>query len=209
MASADFPAPVGPQMTRTLLSPETPIELIPGDLHDRGSPVHIVGGQRGVGETDVERLHLGGRQEVAAIDGGLARDGRRETLVARRGAGHAVAGERVERITETAQRVEPRVWHRHGRHDNRVPPERLDLETELRERVAVRLERIALCWSEMKRGRKKEPLRWRGAAFQHVHELFEEDALVRGMLVDEHQTFTALEHEIGAPELHERGNVDG
>src|SRR5689334_19210220 len=152
MASADLPAPVGPQMTRTLLASETSIELIPGDLHDRGTAVHVVRGQRGIGETDVERLHLRRRQNVAALDRGLARDRRRQSLVARRGARHTIARESVERVAQTTQRVEPRMRHRYGRDDDRVAPERLDLEAELHERVAVRLESIALRGAEMERG---------------------------------------------------------
>src|SRR5678816_3848032 len=115
MASADLPAPVGPHMTRTLFAPKASIELIPGDLHDRGSAVHVMSGQRRVRETDVEGLHLRRREKIAALDRSLARDGRGETLVARRRAGHAIASECIERIAETAQRVEARVRHRHGR----------------------------------------------------------------------------------------------
>src|SRR4029450_4886910 len=105
MASADLPAPVGPQMTRTLLSPEAPIELIPRDLHDRRSAVHVVRWQGGAGETHVERLHLSGRQDVTGLDRRLAGDRRGESLVPRCRARHAIARERIERIAQAPQRI--------------------------------------------------------------------------------------------------------
>src|SRR4249919_1096136 len=102
MASADLPAPVGPQMTRTLLSSEAPVELIPGDLHDRGPTMHVVGRQRRGGETHVERLHLRRRERVASFDGGFARDGGGEAFVASSRTRHTIAGERIQRVSQAA-----------------------------------------------------------------------------------------------------------
>src|SRR6188472_2958694 len=90
MAIDDFPAPVGPQMTRTLralLSSEPALELIPGDLDNRRSAVDVVRGERGCRQSNVQRLHLGGGEGVAAFDRRLARDSRSETFVPRGGAG--------------------------------------------------------------------------------------------------------------------------
>src|SRR4029453_1953336 len=129
---------------RTLLSPEAAIELIPRDLHDRRSAVHVVRWQGGAGETHVERLHLSGRQDVTGLDRRLAGDRRGESLVPRCRARHAIARERIERIAQAPQRIEPRMRHRHGRHYDRVASEWLDLEAQLRERVTVRLEGVAL-----------------------------------------------------------------
>src|SRR5688572_22642680 len=97
IAIADFPAAVGPQMMRTLLSSETSLELIPRDLHDRRPAVHVVCGQRRRCESDEQRLHLAERELIARLDGGLARDRRGKPFVTRRGTRQPVAGERVER----------------------------------------------------------------------------------------------------------------
>src|SRR6476619_1810628 len=99
MASADLPAPVGPQMTRTLLSSEATVELIPSDLHNRGPTVHVVRRQCRAGETHVERLHLRWRERVAGFDGGLARDGGGQPFVPSSRTRHAVAGERIQRVS--------------------------------------------------------------------------------------------------------------
>src|SRR5215207_7226689 len=75
IAIADFPAAVGPQTTRrvvphesaggrrvsgslSLLPSKPALELVPRELHDRGSPVHVVRGQRRPRELDEQRAHL-------------------------------------------------------------------------------------------------------------------------------------------------------
>jgi len=62
----------------------------------------VVRGKRRGRESDVECLHLGRGQRVARLDGRLARDRRGEPLVARGGTRHSIAGQRVERLAQTA-----------------------------------------------------------------------------------------------------------
>src|SRR5678816_1510075 len=118
IAIDDLPAPVGPQMTRTLLSSEAALELIPGDLHDRRPAVDVVCGERGGRQTDVQRLHFRERERVTTLDRRFARDGRGETLVARGRAGDAITRQRIERVAQASQRIEARVRHRYRRHDD-------------------------------------------------------------------------------------------
>src|SRR3954464_14289569 len=80
-AISDFPAAVGPQMTRTSAPAETSFKLVPGDLHDRRATVHVVRGQRGIAERNEQSAHLAERQLLPCLDGCLARDGRGEMLM--------------------------------------------------------------------------------------------------------------------------------
>src|SRR5919201_6482663 len=102
MAMADFPAAVGPQMTRSLPSAKAALDLVPGELHDGGSAVHVVRRQLGSGEGDEERAHLGGREQVAGLDRRLAGERGSQSLVPRGGSGQPVARQRVERLAQTA-----------------------------------------------------------------------------------------------------------
>ena len=159
------------------------------------------------GERDEERAHLARRENLARLDRRLARERRRETLVARGDARIAIAAQRIERLAQAARRVEARMRHRDAAHDERVPAEPLDLEAELREQLLMRLERLALGGPEMQRDRKEQPLRRRLALLERAHEALVQHALVRRVLVDEHDAALALEHEIHARELHERRHV--
>src|SRR5512133_2650231 len=106
IATALFPAAVGPQMTRTSASPETSLNLVPRKLYDRGATVHVVRGERRIAESDVQRAHLAGRQRVSGFDRGFARDGGREPLVLCVRARLTIAGERCQRLPQTPLGVE-------------------------------------------------------------------------------------------------------
>ena len=128
------------------------------------------------------------------------------TVAARRScracaAGVAIAGERRQRLAQASLGIEARMRHRHAADEQRVSAEPLDLEAEPREHVAVRLERVALGGTEVQRQRKEQSLRRRLAALEHAHELLVQHALVRRVLVDEHDAVVVLEHHVGAPEL--------
>ncbi len=126
-------------------SPKSPLDLVPGELHDRAAPVHIVRRQRRGGERDEECAHLAGRKNLTRLDRSLAGERGRESLVPRRHASIAIAAQRVERLAQAAWRVEARMRHRHATHDQRMPSESLDLEAELLEQLLMRLERFPLC----------------------------------------------------------------
>src|SRR6266571_6964802 len=89
-AIADFPAAVGPQITRMLPSAKSPLELVPRELDHRRSPVHVVGGKCRARERDEQRPHLTRRHLVSGLDRGLAGDGCRQPLVALRHGAKAV-----------------------------------------------------------------------------------------------------------------------
>src|SRR5690606_13027881 len=110
-AIADLPAAVGPQMTRSARSsaPEASLELIPAEVYEDGAAVHVVCGKPAAPKVAVESLHLVMRECVTSLHRGLARNGCRQQLVPRVHAGHTVAGERVESLTQTSLGVEPGV----------------------------------------------------------------------------------------------------
>src|SRR5919108_4883718 len=129
-ASADFPAAVGPQMMRRSVSAKPAVDLVPREMNDRGSTVHVVRWKHGRSERRVERAHLVGRERVARLDCRFACDGRCKSLVSLRVASEPVASERIESFAQTPLSVEARMRHRHGANDERVTAEPFDLKAE-------------------------------------------------------------------------------
>src|SRR3569623_2372105 len=75
IASADLPAPVGPQMMRSAsASAKSALDLVPRQLHDRAPAVDIVCRQRSGRERDEKRTHLARRQNITRHDRSLARE---------------------------------------------------------------------------------------------------------------------------------------
>src|SRR3990170_6270858 len=101
-AISDFPAAVGPQMTRILPPSKSPLDFVPGEMYDGRPAVDIVRGEPGITESGKERSHLGRGQLLAGLDRRLAGNGRSESLVLRRGAGDPVPRQRVERLPQAA-----------------------------------------------------------------------------------------------------------
>src|SRR5674476_24409 len=194
-------------MRRGSAAAKPALDLGPGELHDRAAPVHVVRRERGRHEGDEERAHLARREDLPRLDRRLAGERRREPLVARRDAGIAVAAQRIERLAQTARRIEARMRHRDAADDERVPAEPLDLEAQLREELLMRLERLALRRPQVQRDRKEESLRWRFPLLERAHEALVEHALVGRVLVDEDDAAFALEHEVHARELDERWHL--
>ena len=191
-------------MIRSLAPAKPPLYLVPGEVDNRRSAVEVVCRKSRVAKRGEERAHLRLRQLHTGLDRRFAGDRRRETLVLRGSAGDTVSRESIERLPQTTLGVKARVRHRHGIHDQRVSSKSFDLESQPLEVFAIGIERVALSGAEVKCQRKQEPLRGRGAALQRMHELFVEHALVRGMLIDEHQPILVLERDVGASELDQR-----
>src|SRR3954468_17901061 len=84
IATALFPAAVGPQMTRTgSASSEATLNLVPRELHDRRSAVDVVCGQGRVAKCDKQRAHLAWRERITRFDRGFAGNGRGQTFMLR------------------------------------------------------------------------------------------------------------------------------
>src|SRR5687767_9160560 len=64
IASADLPDAVGPQMTGTLLSAESPIEFIPGQANDARAAVDVVRRECSGEQRAKQRLHLVRRERL-------------------------------------------------------------------------------------------------------------------------------------------------
>src|SRR5450759_1560597 len=76
------------------------------------------------------------------------------------------------------------VRHRDNVDDESVAAKSFYFETQALEILAIGIERFALGWSQVESQGKEQPLRRRRTALQRVHELFVENPLVRGMLID-------------------------
>src|SRR5690349_20584919 len=110
-----FPAAVGPLMTgmnECSSTAKAALELIPGQMHDGGPAMNVVGGQLCAREGNEQRAHLADRHDVARFDRCLASNRRRETLMTRRCGGFAVSSQRGERLAQATFGVEARVRHR-------------------------------------------------------------------------------------------------
>ena len=106
-------------------------------------------GKARVSERDEERSHLAGGEFVAGFDRGLARHRGRESLVASVRSAVAIPAQRCQRLSQAPFGVESRMRHWHAVDEKRVSTETLDLEAELRERFAMRLECVSLDWREV------------------------------------------------------------
>ena len=176
-------------------------------MHDRRSTVDVVRGKRRVAQRDEERAHLARRQRVARLDRRLARDRRGEPLVLR--------AQRRRRDRRSAQSSVSRrhrsaskrgcgigtVWTM-----QRVAAESFDLESQPLEVLAIRVERFALGGTEVQRQRKQQSLRGRCPALERAHELLVQHALVRRVLIDEHDAVVVLERDVRATQLEEVGD---
>src|SRR5688572_15019511 len=145
-------------MMRSSASAKPAVDFVPRDVDDRRAPMHVVRGQRGRTQRKVEGAHFPGRERIARLDGGLARNRRRQALMSRRSAGEPAAGERIEGLADAPLRIETRVWHRDCANDERVPAKALDLEAERGEQVLMLLERVRFRGTEVQRQRKEQPL---------------------------------------------------
>ena len=110
----------------------------------------------------------------------------------------AVARQRVERLAQAALRIEARVRQRNAAYEKRVPSESFDFEADSLEQLAVRFERLTFSGPEVQREGKEQSLRRRLAARECAHEPFVQHALVRRVLVDEHEAAVGLEEHVRA-----------
>src|SRR5258706_10778703 len=188
-------------MIRSLPSAKAPFDLVPREMNYRGSAMDIVGRERRIPQRREKRPHLALRKLLPRLDRRLARNRRGEPLVFRRRAGHAVPRQRVERLTQTALGVEARVRHWYRVDDERVPAKSFDLESKALEVLAIGIECFALGGAKMQCQWKQQSLGGCCTALEGVHELLVENALVGGMLIDQHQSLFVLERDVRAPQL--------
>src|SRR5688500_4603687 len=123
------------------------------------------------------------------------------------GSRDAVAGERIQRLAQTALGIEARVRHRNAVHDECAASETFHLEPELLEIFPVCLEGIAFSRAEMERYREQQTLRRCTSRLQRSHELLVQHALMRRMLIDQNETVGVLERDVSPFELKERRNL--
>src|SRR5690349_17622497 len=106
IATADFPAAVGPQITGRIEDPasltaaKSSVELIPRKLNYRLPAVNVMSWQFALAQRDEKRAHFWRRHGIACLDGRLARDGRGEMLMFGRSSGWFVSGKSRERIAQ-------------------------------------------------------------------------------------------------------------
>src|SRR4030081_3567467 len=122
----------------------------------------------------------------------------------RGGAGTAISREGIQCLPQAALGVKPRMRHGHGVHNQPVPPESLDLESESLEIFSIGVKRLAFCRTEVEREWKQKPLRRCGTALERVHELFIQHALVGRVLIDEDKPILVLKADVCPPQLKQR-----
>src|SRR6185437_4127643 len=93
MARMDFPAAVGPTITRILRSAKTPVYFAPRQLNDRGAAVNVMRGKVGIAKRDKQGAHLRSREKIPTLHCCLARDRRNQSLVTSVGRRRAVASQ--------------------------------------------------------------------------------------------------------------------
>src|SRR6185437_4755488 len=81
MARMDFPAAVGPTITRILRAAKTPVYFAPRELDDGGPPVNVMRGEIGITKCNEKGSHLRAGERITGFHGCLARDRRNEPLV--------------------------------------------------------------------------------------------------------------------------------
>src|SRR5688500_10686436 len=145
-------------MMRSSASAKPAVNFLPREVDDCPAPLHVVRGELERKQRKLEGAHFAGRERIARLDGGLARNRRRQTLMSRRSAGEPAAGERIKGVADAPLRIEARMWHRDGANDERVSAKALDLEAERGEQVLMLLERVRLRGTQVQRQRKEEPL---------------------------------------------------
>src|SRR5439155_23600048 len=105
--------------TRSSPPPNPPVQLIPGQLHDRRPPVHVVRRERRRQEPAHELAHLLDLEPLACLDRCPPGEAGREALESFGPAAEAAAPEIRYQLLESARRVKPRVrggglFHDHG-----------------------------------------------------------------------------------------------
>ncbi len=84
---------------------------------------------------------------------------------------------------------------------DRARAERFDLDAEMRERLAVGLDRGHLRIRQVHRDGGEAPLAFERTGFEAAHELLEEDAFVQGVLVHDEDAVRRLGDEVGVVKL--------
>ena len=94
----------------------------------------------------------------------------------------------AEHLAQTALRVEIRVRRRRAVHDHGAATERLDLVARAVKQRRALLHDVVFCRRQSKSKWENQPLRHRAIAVESVHELFEQNTFVRGVLIDDQQS---------------------
>ncbi len=160
-ATAVFPTAVGPTSTGTLAPAKPALQLLPGQLHDRGAAVHVVRRQIGGEEAEQQLAHLPLVQPLPRLDRGAAGVGGGEALQPVGPAAEPPARQVGDHLAEAGRGVEARVRRGHRVDHHRAAAERLGLEPDAAQLLAVGLDRVELLVGQLQRERQQEPLRRR------------------------------------------------
>src|SRR5438094_3335283 len=133
----DHPGGWGNADTRSSTPPKPPLQLIPGQLHDRRPPVHVVRRERRRQEPAHELAHLLDLEPLACLDRCPTGEAGREALESVGPAAEAAAREIRYQLLEAARRVKPRVRVGSRVHDHGPPGKRLDLVSHAPQQLPV------------------------------------------------------------------------
>src|SRR2546425_3772198 len=160
-ATAVLPTPVGPTRTGTSgrsAPPKSPLQLVLGQLHDRGPPVHVVRGKRCREQPAHEVAHLCELEALSRLDRCPTGERRPESLEPVREGPEPAARKVRHELLEAARGVEARMRVRRRMHYYGPPGERLDLVSHAPQQLPVGVDRVELGRRELERERQEQPL---------------------------------------------------
>ena len=171
--------------------------------------MHVVVGEVG-GEEAVDQLpHLFARQSLARLDRALAGEGHGDALVLVARGAHQLGtvGQLADHLAQASFGVEVRVRVGHRVRDDRVASKPVDLEAGAGEHPEQRFDVPVLGGRQGQRDREEKALAGLATLAEGVHQLLEEDAFVRGVLVDHQDAPAHLDEDVRLVQLPETGRL--
>src|SRR5262245_41775414 len=204
-ATAVFPTPVGPTITgvgcRESGAAEPALKLFLRQLNHRWPSMHVVRWQRGAEEPNDQLTHLSGLERLTSLDRRATRIRRRKALEPVLPSAETAPSEVGDELLQATGSLETGMGVGGGVDDDAASRERLDLVTDAHEQLAMRLDSVELRRREIEREWQEQPLRRRAVTGELAHDIFVQDALVRGVLIHDADGLAGLEDDVGVEEL--------
>src|SRR5882724_7109931 len=148
-ATAVFPTAVGPTMIGRLAPAKPALQLLTGELHDRGPAVHVVRRKIGLEQPEEKLPHLGLAQRLSCFDRRPAGERGREPLQPVGPAAEPSPCEVGDGLPEAGAAIEAWVWSGHCMERDRSSAKGLHLEPYSPDLLLIGLERVQLLVGEL------------------------------------------------------------
>ena len=143
-------------------------------------------------------------EPLPRLDRGAAGVGRGESLQPVGPAAEPAAGEVGDHLPETGRGIEARMGRGDGVHHHRAPAERVGLEPNSPQLLAMRLEGVELLIGQIQGEWEQEPLGRSPHTAELNHDGFVEHPLVGGMLIHDDHAIRTLVHDVAVEHLDQR-----